>query len=69
MNKRNLIPIVLFIAVASLTFSVLYSCKQAGKNIGLQLYSVRDSIVKDVPGTIAKVSKMGYTFVETGGLQ
>lgn len=43
------------------------SCKPAKKNIGLQLYSIRDSIMRDIPGAIAKVAKMGYTFVEPAG--
>lgn len=44
----------------------LNSCK-TNKNIGLQLYSIRDSITRDVPGAIKKVGKMGYTFVEAAG--
>jgi sugar phosphate isomerase/epimerase len=68
MKKRSIITIVLLMAVTGLIFSTLYSCKTAPqKNIGLQLYSLRDSITKDVPGTIAKVSKMGYKFVEPAG--
>ncbi|MCX6254573.1 MAG: TIM barrel protein [Bacteroidia bacterium] len=39
----------------------------AKKNIGLQLWSIRDSIMKNVPGAIAKVGKMGYNFVEPAG--
>jgi len=39
----------------------------SGKNIGLQLYSVRDSIRKNVPGAIEKVGAMGYKFVEPAG--
>lgn len=35
--------------------------------IGLQLYSVRDDMGKDVPGTVKAVSEMGYGFVETAG--
>jgi sugar phosphate isomerase/epimerase len=38
-----------------------------GKNIGLQLYSLRDSIKNNVPGTISKVGAMGYKFVEPAG--
>ncbi len=34
------------------------------KNIGLQLYSLRDSIGNDLAGTLQKVGAMGYTFVE-----
>jgi len=35
--------------------------------IGVQLYSVRDDCSKDLPGTITKVGKMGYTGVEFAG--
>lgn len=32
--------------------------------IGLQLYTVRDAMAKDVAGTLAKVAKIGYNSVE-----
>jgi len=68
MKKRSIISIVLLMAVTGLIFSALYSFKATPqKNIGLQLYSIRDSITKDVPGAIAKVAKMGYKFVEPAG--
>jgi len=35
-----------------------------GKPIGLQLYTVRDELVKDVPGTLEKVAAIGYKEVE-----
>jgi sugar phosphate isomerase/epimerase len=35
--------------------------------IGLQLYSVRSECAKDLPGTVAKVAKMGYQGVEFAG--
>jgi sugar phosphate isomerase/epimerase len=35
--------------------------------IGLQLYSVRDLCVKDLPGTLDAVAKMGYQGVEFAG--
>jgi len=35
--------------------------------VGVQLYSVRDECAKDLPGTIAKVAKMGYEGVEFAG--
>jgi len=37
------------------------------KVIGLQLYSVRDSIYNDVTATLEEVAKMGYTTLETAG--
>jgi sugar phosphate isomerase/epimerase len=39
----------------------------AEKFIGLQLYSIRDSMAVNVPGTIAAVGEMGYKFVEAAG--
>lgn len=39
----------------------------AGKIVGLQLYSLRNEIVKDVNGVIAKVATAGYKNVETYG--
>jgi sugar phosphate isomerase/epimerase len=67
MKKRRIITTVLLMAITGLIFSTFYSCMPAKKNIGLQLYSIRDSIMKDVPAAIAKVSKMGYKFVEPAG--
>jgi sugar phosphate isomerase/epimerase len=37
-----------------------------GKPVGIQLYSLRDYIPKDVPGTLAKIRAMGFTDVEGG---
>ena len=68
MKKRSTISIVMLMAVTGLIFSTLYSYKTTPlKNIGLQLYSIRDSIQKDVPSAIEKVGKMGYKFVEPAG--
>lgn len=68
MKKRNLITFMLLIAISGFVTTVFYSCKTTPqKNIGLQLYSIRDSIWKDIPGAIEKVAKMGYKFVEPAG--
>ena len=68
MKKRSIISIILLMAVSAFIFSTFYSCKTTPqKNIGLQLYSIRDSIIKNVPAAIAKVGKMGYKFVEPAG--
>lgn len=37
------------------------------KKVGLQLYTVREQIAKDVPGVLAKVAAVGYTNVEPNG--
>ena len=67
MKTKNLIAIVMIIAVSGMMAAVFQSCKPKQKNIGLQLYSIRDSIRKDVPGAIKKVADMGYKFVEPAG--
>jgi sugar phosphate isomerase/epimerase len=36
--------------------------------IALQLWSVRDDVAKDLPGTLAALANMGYQGVETAGL-
>jgi len=35
--------------------------------VGLQLYTIRDEIFRDVPGSLKKVSDMGYKYVELAG--
>jgi sugar phosphate isomerase/epimerase len=36
------------------------------KNVGLELYTVRNELAKDVEGTLKKVAQIGYTEIETG---
>ena len=50
---------------AALPFAAA-SVKAAAKNVpvGLELYSVRGELAKDLPGTITAVGKMGYQVVE-----
>jgi sugar phosphate isomerase/epimerase len=68
MKKSTIISIVILFAISNMVVTTFDSCKkEPHKNIGLQLYSIRDSIMRDVPGAIAKVAKMGYTFVEPAG--
>ena len=53
-----------FLAVAAA--SPLVSVARAARNvpIGIELYSVRDELSKDLPGTVRKVAGMGYQCVE-----
>jgi sugar phosphate isomerase/epimerase len=57
----------LLIALVLLLSVYLISCKPAKKEIGLQLYSLRDDMKTDVPGTVKKVGEMGYSTVEAAG--
>ena len=48
----------------------LNSCKKAEKRpIGVQLYSLRDDMQKDPTGTIEKLGKIGFDFVEGYGYE
>jgi sugar phosphate isomerase/epimerase len=75
MEKRVFSSLVVLLSLTGLitlvSTSFMSSVKSnsfaPGKSIGLQLYSIRDSIKKDVPGAIAKVGAMGYKFVEPAG--
>ncbi len=40
-----------------------------GLPIGLQLYTVREQLPKDLPGTLRKVAEIGYREVEVYGIQ
>jgi len=49
---------------------ILNSCKKVEKRpVGLQLYSLRDDIAKDPTGTIEKLGKIGFSFVEAYGYE
>jgi sugar phosphate isomerase/epimerase len=39
-----------------------------GLPIGLELYTVRAEVAKDLPGALKKVAQVGYREVETGGI-
>jgi sugar phosphate isomerase/epimerase len=41
-----------------------YGCKTAPPMIGLQLYTIRDAMATDIPGSLKKVADYGYNFVE-----
>lgn len=70
MKKRSFISTLMIMVVSAFICTTFYSSKTTPqKNIGLQLYSIRDSISKDVTAAIAKVGKMGYKFVEAAGYE
>lgn len=55
------------LAVATLLLAPSFACVAQKKNVGIQLYSLRSELPKDVKGTIEKVAKAGFTQVETYG--
>ncbi|MCF8359072.1 MAG: sugar phosphate isomerase/epimerase [Prolixibacteraceae bacterium] len=59
---------VSLIFLAFLLTGSLFSCEKAPeKEIGLQLWSVRDDMKADPEQTIAAVGEMGYDFIEAAG--
>jgi len=65
--KKHLIHLLVLALVLPGLFMQMGCSKAPKKNIGLQLYSVRDDMKTDPAGTLAKVGKMGYTSVEAAG--
>ena len=51
-------------AAAALPFAASAWAQTKNVPIGLELYSVRDDLMKDLPGTVTAVAKMGYQVVE-----
>jgi sugar phosphate isomerase/epimerase len=75
-SRRDFLRVSAAGALGVMAFSQ-YSCRNASKkaastvaaepvsyNIGLQLYTVRDAMAEDVPGTLKKVADAGYKYVE-----
>src|SRR5688572_14340761 len=65
MNQSESVTRRSFLAVASaLPFAVSATAQRRAIPVGLELYSVRDELTKDLLGTVSTVAKMGYQVVE-----
>lgn len=71
-NRRIFLQQTGMAALAALLSPAVLSSALAGtlaktrvNKIGIQLFTLREQLLKDVKGTIAKVSKIGYDQVET----
>lgn len=70
MNRRNFIRTTAVSALAlgqSGTLFALEADEYYRSRIGIQLYTLRNAIVKDAPGTLKEVAKAGYKQVEMYG--
>ena len=54
-------------AAAGIMLAPKLASAKSPNGVGLQLYSLRDQLPKDVKGVIAQVAKAGYKEVETFG--
>ena len=55
------------LAIATAILLPTFTCVAQKKAVGIQLYSLRSELPKDVKGTIEKVAKAGFSEVETYG--
>lgn len=67
MIKRRAFIISSGLALGALAILPTLAFDSKRKSIGLQLYTLRDALPKDVKGVIQHVSKAGYSEVETYG--
>lgn len=69
MIKKMTFKILFVAGIVAFAAQTFMGCSPAPREkfLGLQLYSVRDDMKKDVSGTVAKVGEMGYRFVEAAG--
>lgn len=65
-SRRNFI-VTTGLAATAVLASPSFALTMNKKEIGLQLYTLRDELPKDVKGTLEKVAKAGYRTVETYG--
>jgi sugar phosphate isomerase/epimerase len=68
MNRRAFLQTSLAAAAASTVPSIALSQQRSLDRIGIQLYSVRDLMKADVPGTLEKLAAIGFKEVEFAGL-
>ena len=67
MDRRKFIQTSAITTAGLLTLPSIFAEAKGKKNIGLQLYTLRDVIMKDVKGTLKEIAALGYTEVETYG--
>ncbi len=66
-NRRTFLTHAGLVSAGVLIKPNLLSAAIDSKQIGLQLFTLRDELPKDVKGVIAKIAKAGYKEVETFG--
>ena len=68
MTRKHYFTSSIIIGIFLLFGLFLTSCQpKVDKYLGIQLYSVRDSMKSNLQGTIEAIGKMGYKFVEPAG--
>lgn len=65
MKRRDFIQKSAFTVAGLMTLPALAEAKNRKSSIGLQLYTLRDTITKDPKGVLQKVASFGYKELET----
>ncbi len=78
-SRRDFLKVSAAGALGAIVMSQ-YSCRPGGKpvqgmtlaehaarGLGMQLYTIRDAMTADVPGSLKKVADIGYKFLELAG--
>jgi sugar phosphate isomerase/epimerase len=66
-TRRNFLKTTAFTAIGATLLPGFLKANPSKANIGLQLYTVRDHISKDLHGTLKEVARIGYTWLEAAG--
>jgi len=66
-SRRDFLRLTATGTIGAVIFSH-YGCKKSSiPGIGLQLYTIRDAMATDVPGSLKKVADAGYKYLELAG--
>ena len=66
-TRRTFIKTTTFASVAAMFGPGMLKAANNEKDVGLQLYTVRDQIARDLPGTLRGISRIGYSWLEAAG--
>lgn len=66
-KRREFVQTAAFAGVGLLSLPSFLAAGKGKKGLGLQLYTLRDTINQDPKGVLKKVSEFGYTLLETYG--
>jgi len=66
-TRRTFIKTTALASFSSMLAPNLLQAASSKKDIGLQLYTLRDLINKDLQGTLVKIAETGYTWLEAAG--
>jgi sugar phosphate isomerase/epimerase len=66
-TRRTFIRTTAFASAAVMLSPGMLKAADRKKDVGLQLYTVRDHLATDFKGTLRKLKKIGYTWLEAAG--